>query len=179
MHKHYFRSDKYIKLLGFDGLARKVRESTHDIASYRKGCFILGTFSLATAYFLYKQRYSRELYESEGAYKLNSALPHNLVKYIVATPRNGINNLLGNTLIENYVKDLQFHQFKATGRFDHTKEIHIPRVKDGEEGYDVFTPFFYFNYPITEFYDQYFYDEKNIKQPEYSGNAYITVNRGW
>ena len=179
MHKQTFRSDRLIKFFGIEGVAKIVRDSTHDIASYRKGCFLLGTFSLVASYLLYKQRYNRQLYESEGVYKLTSAVPHDLVKYIIASPRNGINNLLTNTLIENYVKDLQFHHFKATGRFDHTKEIHIPRVKDGEEGYDVFTPFFYFNYPITEFYDQYFYDEKNVKDPEYSGNAYITVNRGW
>lgn len=179
MHKHHFKSDKYLKIFGADRLATLVRESTHNISAYRKGCFILGTFSLVTYYFLQKQRNNRKQYESEGAHKLSNALPVDLMKYIIATPRNGINNLISNAFLENYVKSLQFHSFKATGKFDHTKEIHVPKVKNGVDGYEIYTPFFYYNYPINEFYDQYFYDEKNAKDPEHSGNAFITVHRGW
>jgi hypothetical protein len=65
------------------------------------------------------------------------------------------------------------------GQFDHDKEILFPRSKNGEHGYDVITPFYY--------YDRYILDNVNgavvangdVMKKENVERCALAINRGW
>jgi hypothetical protein len=173
-----FKSDKIVRLLGIDNFANYVRNSTHNIRAFRVGSLILGTTSLLFWYFLQDSRKARMLLESEGINKLMNAVPMDIHKYIQSNSKGGLVNHLSGITDIIYNNKLMFYGFKATGSFDHSREIHVPRVVDGKEGYDIYTPFFYFDYKANDLNTHMIYDDLK-KKPDFMSEACITVNRGW
>lgn len=62
--------------------------------------------------------------------------------------------------IDDFENDFSFKKVKVRGIFDHTREIQVEKMKDGEKGVEVITPF---------------YTHLNEKNEECG----ILVNRGW
>lgn len=173
-----FRSDKLVKLLGVDNFAGYVRSSTHNIHAFRKGCFVLGIASFFAWYFQQAYRRERMLLESEGINKLMNAVPMDLHKFIQSYAKGGLTNHLTSIHKVLFESKLKFYGFKATGYFDHTREIHVPRTINNEEGYDIYTPFFYFDYKANDLNTFLICDDLKKKPVEMS-EVCITVNRGW
>jgi len=62
--------------------------------------------------------------------------------------------------IDNFETDYSFKKVKVRGIFDHTREVQVEKIKNGEKGVDIITPF---------------YTHLNEKNEECG----ILVNRGW
>lgn len=73
-----------------------------------------------------------------------------------------------------------YHQFKpyyVLGQLDHSKEILIPKKKNGQEGFLVFNPMYCYDGGKLKFF------ETNDTKEEFNGihieRSAIIVNRGW
>jgi len=66
----------------------------------------------------------------------------------------------------NDVEDLQYRRFIIKGKFDHSKEIFVgPKVKNGERGYQVFTPILRSNGGEPILIERGFITDENILPP--------------
>ena len=118
---------------------------------------------------------------SKSYYELSQAYSRKLENYISYDPKDGIINYLNNLNFTFYESSIKNHLFSAEGFFDHSKEIHVPKVFRGEEGYDVITPFYYFNYDNDKIVINHLEDDPNEIKNFDQGKNYlcIAVNRGW
>jgi cytochrome oxidase assembly protein ShyY1 len=62
--------------------------------------------------------------------------------------------------VKDFNNAFAYRPIELTGQFDHSKQIFVEKVKEGEEGFDVITPFYCYK------------DENGEIQP-------VLVNRGW
>jgi hypothetical protein len=65
------------------------------------------------------------------------------------------------------------------GQFDHNKEILFPRSKNGEPGYDVITPFYYYDKFVLDNDNTYIDDKGREVKAEVPERGALAVNRGW
>lgn len=62
--------------------------------------------------------------------------------------------------VKDFNNSFAYRPIELTGQFDHSKQIFVEKIKEGEEGFDIVTPFYCYR------------DEKGEVQP-------VLVNRGW
>lgn len=175
-----FRSDRVLKSLGLYEAATIIRTSTFCIDSFKRGCLLLGLSSFLGYWYFNNYRSKREFFESKGYNELNK-FTYKLEKFLFYHPQNGVQNKLVGLHKEIFENSFQFMPIEATGYFDHMREIHIPKVKDGVEGYEIFTPFFYFDVKDSNIYNLAVVDnpKEQVFTESLNCNISIIVNRGW
>lgn len=175
-----FRSDKVLKSIGLYETATTIRTSTFCIDSFKRGCFVIGLTSFIGYWFFNNLRSKRELFESKGYHEL-SKYTYKLEKFLYYHPQSGVQNKLVGLHKEIFENSFQFMPIEATGYFDHMREIHIPKVKDGVEGYEILSPFFYFDVKDSNIYNLAIADDpkEQVFTESLNSNISIIVNRGW
>lgn len=160
-------------------LSKCVNEMTYNKEYFKKGCIILSLSSITT-YFLasyyFKQKNEKIAQKMFDAHNQNPFILNQFLSY-------NHNNKLHNTLTKiNDDNENNENVFKnklaiATGEFDYTKELHIPKRYNGQDGYYVFSPFYIFEDNTLE--TAHYYDDPNHKHQEHKKAAPVIVNRGW
>jgi hypothetical protein len=80
---------------------------------------------------------------------------------------------------KEFDKLYRFRRVDISGNFDHDKEVLIECCKNGERGYNVFTPFYYYlNTSMTEGIDMVDCDGNQVPEQRITP-AGIVVHRGW
>jgi hypothetical protein len=164
-------------------LLKKVHSIPHqDILYFRLGTsFVLGITSVL-AYYNYRKNIQSEFMTGNGMTRIFESEPIDAGNQFY---QNFVQNKMTfsasfYTRIQEFDFDVYYSLRKAflSGYFDHTKEILIPAKKDGIDGYNVITPFYYY-YMIRP--DPFFTLKVNGK-PETkltTERAAMAVNRGW
>ncbi len=80
---------------------------------------------------------------------------------------------------KEYDRLYRFKRVEITGNFDHDKEVLIESCKCGEKGYNVYTPFYYYNNTYIDKQSRMIgQDGKAIAEHRILRGG-ITVHRGW
>lgn len=143
---------------------------------------VLGSMFGLYTYYLYRKDWEQQYLTSEYAYKLLNTEPidaGNQFYFKTDNPSKAIEQTLYYRMPEKEFNII--YRMKPAfirGVFDHNKEVHVPRVKNGVKGYDVFTPFYYY---VTERTDHLNVVEDNGKTyaTPIEERAAIAVHRGW
>jgi hypothetical protein len=164
--------------LGMSNWVKSVRQTKG-----AKEGFTLLTLTFGS-YFYYNYIQNRVFNEKYGelenklyrthAIDLNSLIWYNtqMAKY---------DNHLSRMTEHDYNERYFMQRCSVTGSFDHSKEILVPRKRNFQEGYYVFTPFYYadFTMPVADddidqnAHDDTYYPDKYIQKDA------VIVNRGW
>lgn len=142
--------DKYLtKFLGAENLLRKIRSLPgNQLGNFRVGAFFLACIFGCSAYYFHTQ-YNKTVYMSSHSYYRLMHLPsldagaQFWLDHIVEN--NGMPTLYYRMPKKEYDVIYRMRSAYISGEFDHNKEILIPTKKNGESGYDIFTPFYYYN----------------------------------
>ena len=126
-------------------------------------CIITG----AVAYFHYRERIRKEFMRSEAHYRLNSEVEN-------ITPWKQLYWTWWRMPEQEFNVYHRFKPYFILGQIDYTKEVLIPRTKDGVKGFDVINPLYCY-----EGGKQSFKNLLNGDDPVKIERAAIIVNRGW
>lgn len=178
---------KLNKLFATDYILKKVRLiPAAEIGNFRTGAFFLAfTFGVA-GYYFYRKYLEQKMATSHAYYKLLSLPPLNAGNQFIGSVVHEDMSTYRGTLYYRMPEkefDILYRMRSAfiRGSFDHDKEILIPKKKDGQEGYDVITPFYYYdlNLPNKD-------GKKEIRQWDGKETiafeahpAALAVHRGW
>jgi hypothetical protein len=181
------REKKLSKFLGTNSLLNVIRAMPKpELGNFRVGAAFLTLIFGSMGYYFYKRNYQQKMQSSHGFYRLMNVKPINAGAQFM---------WLGGEYQEtseqpSYYYRMPKKEFDALyrmksayidGEFDHTKEILLPKKKDGVAGYEVITPFYYYwgeigvdpknGVGVTQ-------DGKPVEIENYLRNA-IAVKRGW
>ena len=179
------KEKKLSKLLGTNFLLEKIRIlGKADIGNFRIGSiFLLGVFGGLGWYWNHKN-YQKTFMTSQNYYKMTD------IEKINANSQFWWNwdGRKTSFLTPSYyykmpkkVYDIKYRMRGAyiEGNFDHNKEILIPRKKNGADGYDVITPFYYYDrVENSQKYAAVTPDGKFMENQESLRGA-MAVHRGW
>jgi hypothetical protein len=170
------------KVLGTDFLLRRLRTmSGPELGNFRVGAAFLAFTFGGMAYYFYWQ-YRKTVYMSSmGYYKLINAKSLNAGnQFIFESDNEIIHNPTFYYRMPKKEFDVLYRMKSAfiTGQFDHNKEVLIPSKKFGIEGFDVYTPFYYYRKVKDSPYLQLHSDGKLANGGE-ALDAAIPVYRGW
>lgn len=141
-------SESVLSILGMKNLIYAVRE--HEQRNLlKKGLWFVSITSGLLSYYFYKKEYNFISKYSEYRHKLLNQPVLNLNKLVAVNINSKHHNLL-NSVENKYDEVYKMKTCKLTGYFDHSKEIHIPHIENGIEGYLVFSPFYYVDYVLPE-----------------------------
>lgn len=171
------------KLLGTDSLLNKIRGlPRRDLGNFRMGAMGLTIIFASMGYYFYRQYYKQKLLSSSSYYKLMNLKP------LDAGNQFWWNGKVGDStdLFSMYYRmpkkefDIKYRMRSAyiKGEFDHDKEVLIPRKKNGVEGYDVITPFYYYYKEYPSVYLHLLQDGKPFEGKDIE-RAAMPVFRGW
>jgi hypothetical protein len=170
------------KVLGTDFILKRLRNlSGPDLGNFRVGAgFLAFTFG-GMAYYFYRQ-YRKTVYMSSMSYyKLINVKPIDAGNQfmLVSDPKETTNPTFYYRMPKKEF-DVLYRMKSAyiKGQFDHNKEVLIPNSKLGHQGYDVYTPFYYYRKLVESPYLQLHSDGQPTNGFE-AVNAAIPVYRGW
>lgn len=178
------KEKKLNKLFGTDFLLQRIRcLSGKEIGNFRTGAMMLGLLFGGMGYYFYSQYHSQKFVSSHAYYKL-----------INLNPLDAGNQFWFNAREADEVKEMTLYyrmprkEFNVKyrmrsafirGEFDHDKEILVPNKKNGQDGYDVITPFYYYRkLTLEKDYVSLHADGKPFDSLV-SDRAAIAVFRGW
>jgi hypothetical protein len=133
----------------------------------RDGAAFMGLLAGSFGYIHYRKFLSKELMISEGHYRFQDLITN-------ITPFCQTYYHWWRMPDEEFNAYYRFRPYYVTGQLDTSKEILIPRVKDGADGFDVLSPLYC--------YEGGTFSIKNKLQgedPVVLGKSAIVINRGW
>jgi hypothetical protein len=174
---------KLNKLFGTDFLLNKLRSlNGHELGNFRAGALILTALFGGMGYYFYRQYKTQKFQVSAAYYKLVSLPPLNAGAQFWWNGRGGeeVEQMTYYYRMPLKEYDAKYRNRSAfiTGEFDHNKEILIPRVNHGHEGYDVITPFYYYRKLYVDKYLSLHSDGTPFYGKD-GQRAGIAVYRGW
>lgn len=170
-------------LLRTDFMLKPIRGLTgKELGSFRIGagmlCFLFG----AMGYYFYRRNYQQKFIASTTYYHLMSSAPYDAGNQFWWNLKDGDKSHMFTLYYRMPRKEynMRFRNKSAyiSGEFDHDKEILIPKTKDGVEGYDVITPFYYYYKKTLPNYVSQLQDGKPVNEFDVQ-RAAIAVFRGW
>ena len=177
------KNHKYSKLLGLNFLIRKVHAiPTQDIFHFRIGSILTLTFSSFLGLYLYRKNIQQEYETSSSISKMTFDPPFDAGTQFYQT--HGRNEPTFHLSMYTRIPEREFdvyyrlHRCYMHGHYDHTKEILIPKKKNGRDGYDIITPFYYYKVLYPDVFFSLNVNGKPEKKLK-SERAGIAVNRGW
>ena len=171
------------KTFGTDFLLNKVRSlSGHELGNFRTGAMFLGLIFGGMSYYFYRQYNTQKFMSSAAYYKLVNLNPLDAGNQFWFHGRVAEETDLMTLYYRMPRKefDVKYRMRSAyiRGEFDHDKEILIPRKENGQDGYDVITPFYYYRkLSPNEFLS--LHSDGSPFQGYTSERAGIAVFRGW
>lgn len=173
-----YKSDRILKAIGLYNFANHIRTSTPNINGFKKGCYTISLASLLCYAAFRSHNNNSDINASKMISKLSQIRPMILNKLLEDLPlgegRLHYFNRLDRLAFERYFKSIRM---QGEGEFDHTKEIHILRTRNGEKGYDIITPFYYYDEIVRD--DEFHIIDPSINAPERKLKGAISVHRGW
>ena len=166
-------NNRLLKYFGRFESVNKIR-SMPNIGYFRVGCLAIFGISSVIAYYCYKTNKEFKYLVGESLEKFSSyqPLPLNDMTWSIGNKENLYLRSIFLNLDRKIFKQYSHRAAYVTGYFDHNKEIHVSKTRNGERGYDVITPFYY--------YDIEHYGIKNEDMPkDFIIKGAIVVNRGW
>merc|ERR1711976_478518 len=143
------RSVRISDMLRTNGFLNKIRSlPRQELYFFRTGLIGITVFSFFSSIYFYRQA-RRQLYSSsESYYKLCNQEPIDLgrefwYKDIQDKVTSRLTYFYRMPLKEFDIK-YRMRSASVTGEFDHDKEILIRSKKNGKNGYQVYTPFYYY-----------------------------------
>ena len=80
---------------------------------------------------------------------------------------------------KEFNKLYRFRRVEVTGNYDHDKEVLIEGTNNGQKGYNVYTPFYYYeNTNIDLNSEMKSQDGQSVPEPRTTAGG-IVVHRGW
>jgi hypothetical protein len=173
-----FKSDRFLKPLGLYNLANYIRSSSPNIKGFKFGCSVISSVSLALYLGFRSHNSESDQIASELLSKLSEQRPMKLNTFIDNLPFDlGRLHFLHKLKETNFNRSFKGNSVEAEGEFDFTKEVHIRKQKDGVNGYDIFTPFYYYDELSQN--DDFHVKDPSIKTTERKLKGAIAVHRGW
>jgi len=177
------KEKKLSKLLGTTSWVNKLAKlGVNELGNFRYGAGALAILFSSIGYYFYRQYYRQNLLSSTAYYKLMRLEPLDAGKQFFYGGKFGEITDQFTYYYRMPLKefDISFRMKSAyiNGEFDHDKEILIPNKKNGVEGYDVFTPFYYYYKARGPEYLQLLQDGKPCRVYEFE-RAALPVHRGW
>jgi hypothetical protein len=171
------------KLLGTDFLLNKIRKlSGPEIGNFRTGALVLAVAFGSLGYYFYRQNYKQKFISSTAYYKMVNLPALNAGNQFMFNNRNSIETNLSTWYYRMPKKefDIKYRMRSAyiQGEFDHDKEVLIPKTKNGVEGYDIITPFYYYQVLTPTRLLGLQQDGKPFVSQD-AQNAAMAVFRGW
>lgn len=170
------RENKLVSLIGENDFVKAVR-SMRNIRNFRTGSLVLMLLSGSLTYYFYRSHYSNLMTVSHAVYRFTKDRTIDLNAQVYIDAFGEVNNRLKRMTEKQYQNIYNYRLTKVTGYFDHNKEIHIPRTLNGEEGYDIITPFYYYN--IDNVKNEGLKGATSAVPEEQSLRGGIAVRRGW
>jgi len=176
-----FSSSRVEKLYNSLGISNYLK-SVKSTKGAKTGFGLLGIVFGSLCYYNYNKsrvfssKYSefyQKLHQSH-AIDLNSLIWYN-------TQKAKYENIISQMNQNDYNNRFFMSRCKVTGSFDHSKEILVPNKKNNEEGYLVFTPFYYADFTgklVENSAEENNFDNTNLPDRYLQKDA-IIVNRGW
>ena len=175
---------KLSKIIGTNWMIPSIHSlSSEEIYYFRLGTILLAVITGGIGYYCYKQNYRMKMQASQSYYKLTSAPEIDAGKQFFyhqnGEKRPWSPSLYWRMPLKEFNILYRMRSAYIDGEFDHKKEVLIPKKKNGVEGYDVITPFYYYEYarPYTNHYAL-TSDGKVAKDFNFD-KAGIAVHRGW
>ncbi len=177
------KQKKLSKILGTDFMLRQIRTLTgKELGNFRVGSTALAIMLGTMGYYFYRQYYKQKMMSSTGYYKLMNRTPINAGEQFWWNIKEDDKSYMFTSYYRMPKKeyDIRYRNKSAyiSGQFDHDKEILLPREKNGIEGYDVITPFYYYYKKSSPSYLSQLQDGKPAIEHDVE-RAAIAVFRGW
>ncbi len=176
-------SEKWLnKVLGTDFMLKKLRSMTGpEIGNFRAGAVLLAFIFAGTGYHFYRQHKKQTYMKSFYYYRLINSQPLNAGKQFWFN-HEGIetNEMTYYYRMPRKEFDIKYRMRSAyiTGQFDHNKEILIPTQRYDRDGYDIYTPFYYYDKLLMGHYLQLHSNGTPFDGFD-SKKAAMPVFRGW
>jgi hypothetical protein len=179
------KEKKLSRFLGTDKiLLSKIRQlKGPEVGNFRAGLYGLIALTGVMGYYYYRCYYEQRIKSGWGYYRLIKALSLNAGKQFY---HKGSGHTTWQRSLYYRMPEKEFdvlYRMKSahiTGEFDHNKEILIPKTRNGQEGYDVITPFYYYNTVGMDFNNTAMTaDQSTITTPTVIERAAMAVHRGW
>ena len=133
----------------------------------RDGAFAVGALTGGFAYFQYRDFIRKEFLRSEAHYRFSMPLTN-------CTPWKQMYFTWYKMPDEEFMVYHRFKPYHLLGQLDLSKEVLIPRTKDGQDGFDVLNPLYCYEGGKLSFKNA-FAGEDPVKIER----AAIVLNRGW
>lgn len=178
------KAKRLSKILGTNSLLKSIRNiPSSDLGYFRVGAMSLGVIFGIYTYYLYRKNYEQKISTSEYAYKLLSTNPINAGQQFWEKAHPDDPHF-SRTLYYRMPKkefNILYRMRPAyiQGFFNHEKEILIPKRKNGVEGYEIYTPFYYYTYASLDSKVAFDSSDKSINAITFEEPGAITVHRGW
>lgn len=131
------------------------------------GAFVVGMFTWAFSYANYREFIKKDFLRSEAHYRFNTRLEN-------VTPWKQLYWTWYRMPKEEYNVYHRFKPYYIIGQIDYSKEILIPRKRNGQDGYDVINPLYCYEGGRVSF--KALFEKKDFVKVD---RAAIVVNRGW
>ena len=133
----------------------------------RDGALFTGIFTGAIAYWNYREYLRKEFLRSEGHYRFSHVVEN-------ITPWKALYWTWWRMPVEEYNVYHRFKPYYMIGQLDYSKEILLPKTKNGTPGFDVINPLYCYEAGKVSFKEL-----LNDGDPVKIERAAIIVNRGW
>lgn len=136
------------------------------------------------AYFCYRKHYEQKYVISSSYYKLNLSKQIDAGNQFMHLKNVDQHTVAGNDFYYR-MPEKEFnilYRMKSAylnGYFDHNKEILFPQKKNGEEGYKVITPFYYYMTNSVDYKHGKIDNTGKISYDNITLKAGMAVDRGW
>lgn len=171
-----------IRFLGLEGVLNTVRANTYDVNHFRRGSKFLFGFCLVSTIGIYSKYRENRINYAKEENKISNNTPLVINKFITEYYDGSKVNFLNYFsefipgMSNMYIGELALLQ----GEFDHSREILVYKKLNGKEGYEVYTPMYFYDYdePLVS-------SRRQMDSPEGAKHVAKTVkgglivNRGW
>lgn len=166
-----------LKALNLTKYYNKLLELSYNPIYFKSGLRTTTIFSGISLFIFYHINKNTDYSIAEKVLETYNPSPYILNQFLCYDMNGKINNQLTKIedISENNKNTFENKLFLTKGEFDFTKEIHVYKNYNGEDGYYVFSPF----YVYEDDSDYSYYDDPEHKHQDTVKGIPIIVNRGW